>query len=492
MKTKNSFKDVQELTEKESVDHANGGNKVQVPSVHLLVGGFPCKDVSFLNCQKKENDTNVWESRGKTGKTLFNICRYQQDKAESAIMSLYENVVGLAAAPTDKKTGEKFTIHESNLAATLQILKDMTQQTAFAFQVDPRLYAHPQSRPRLYIPAFRDSFLEELRADPVDVYEAIKEVLFLISGGYGIVDVKRFLIPNEHPAIQKYLSELTKSSAELKSDQQQQQQQLGPSEAPSATSADAGEKPRPGSLHRSKTNIAKRRSKAPKLTAKKISKMADQMKWPSRHHDYAASRGMDWSSSRFVLTPENMAEYPGLRALTERELDALAMSGARLSENTLRTLEVSQSLGRSAGVVRVPAAVDEQAGGAPKLLQLGCVTPRARWWLTSENRLNHGMEALNMMGIHYGPQHDDLLMQFGSTLLSDLAGNAFHSGCCGAIFISMFTAVGMSLRSKNGLSLPLGVAGTDEDEGADEEEMSAADAEAALDSLWAEVGAEVE
>lgn len=217
------------------------------------------------------------------------------------------------------------------------------------------------------------------------------------------------------------------------------------------------------------------------MTDKKIAKLAAEMKWPAKHDEVARSKGVDWASQHFSISDEALTKYPGLGALTDREADSLAVHGVRFSEKVLRALEVSQSLGRGGG--------GTSAGGeAGKASSLGCVTPRMKLWLTTLNRINHGMEALNMMGIHYGAKHEELLAQFSSTLVADLAGNAFHSGCCGGIMVAMMTGFGERLVKARGL-VPRGPSGgdgdnNDSDDHMEDVEVSAEDAEATLDALW--------
>ena len=131
-----------------------------MPSVAFVVGGFPCKDVSFLNKLRVEHKFVVRMAKGKTGSTLAKILEYQRKHGGGNVkMGLYENVVGLASPPKSQSVdGLKFTVHDSNLAATMEALQEVLNQIAFVFQVDPRNFGHPQSRPRLYLPAFHMHF----------------------------------------------------------------------------------------------------------------------------------------------------------------------------------------------------------------------------------------------------------------------------------------------------------------------------------------------
>ena len=74
-------------------------------------------------------------------------------------MVLYENVLGLDSPPSSQSVDSlQFTVHDLNLAATMEAMQEVLNQIAFVFQVDPRNFGHPQSRPRLYLPAFQMHF----------------------------------------------------------------------------------------------------------------------------------------------------------------------------------------------------------------------------------------------------------------------------------------------------------------------------------------------
>lgn len=508
-----SFKDVEELSSEtqQIIDRAAPGeSKVKIPKVTMLVGGFPCTDVANMNKNRSQNDRVVWDCKGKTGRTFFNICRYIEE--HPPIMCLFENVKGLAKLPKNAITGEVGTIHDSNLGATLQILQDMAKQVGFAFLLDPRMYGHLQSRPRLYMPTFLKSALSELGIDPAELYNCIASILELISSeGYGHVSLEAHLLPNDHPAVAKHSAEVLAAARESRASAKadgaaaaasavavvkdlpvKEALAKGPSEDLEDTPPTPACRGR-GGRGRGKDRGPGRgptRGKGGKgqgrgcvMTDKKLSKMATAMKWPAKHDEVARSKGIDWASQHFSISDEALTKYPGLGALSDREADCLAVRGVRFSEKVLRGVEVGQSLGRAA----ISSIDDSVSDGSGKARSLGCVTPRMRLWLTSLNRLNHGMEALNMMGIHYGAKHEDLVGS-RSGLLSDLAGNAFHSGCCGGIMVAMMTGFGECLVKAQQL-VPRGVGAGDGDNSSKNSEdedvtMSAADAEATLDALW--------
>lgn len=122
-------------------------------------------------------------------------------------------------------------------------------------------------------------------------------------------------------------------------------------------------------------------------------------------------------------------EYPGIKDLTKRSFDVLIMNGAEFPEIVRRLIDVSQSAGRAKST-------------RADLLQ--CVTPKMAVYMTDLCRLITGQEALRAQGLSWGVKGDAHLMGFTNDLLLDLAGNAFHSGCCAAMLLAMFATVGVA------------------------------------------------
>ena len=72
------FGDVDEMGSEKAKNYKikPGGQLELVPRVRLLVGGFPCKDVSALNTTRMSHRVGVFELSGKTGGTFGKILRY--------------------------------------------------------------------------------------------------------------------------------------------------------------------------------------------------------------------------------------------------------------------------------------------------------------------------------------------------------------------------------------------------------------------------------
>ena len=84
-----------------------------------------------------------------------------------------------------------------------------------------------------------------------------------------------------------------------------------------------------------------------------------------------------------------------------------------------------------------------------------------------------------------GQQRKTLAILLG-VFLQDLAGNAFHIGCASAMLLSMFCSVGEAHREKDSPALPDSVKhlACSTLSSHESEQMSAVDADIALDALW--------
>ena len=153
--------------------------------------------------------------------------------------------------------------------------------------------------------------------------------------------------------------------------------------------------------------------------ATKRARTSSSCKWVERHEaDHA-----DWLEMA-TISQEMLALYPGLRALSTRERDLIACKQLALPTQEAGTVDVSQQESRS-GFHR---------GGS------GCVTPSMRLLLTHLCRLTHGVEAIQMQGIHYGDQHHKL-KDFPSDFLQNIAGNAFHMRMCAISLVAALSVV---------------------------------------------------
>ena len=288
-------------------------------------------------------------------------------------MGLYENVLGLKTPPK-MPSGEKGAIEDSNLAVCFHQLRVALGQVAFAFELDPRCFAHPHSRPRIYMPSFEMAWLQELGLGVETLYKHLATTITKISNGWGLVPMEKFLLDVDHPIVEVAMLAASEKSHDDDED---------------------GE--------------------------------AEEVAWAQKHHDMAKKTGDDWTR-HFVVTEEDRDLFPAVNQLTWRNRDVLATKGITLKTKGLRVVELSQTFGR----------------GFDKTKCIGCLTPSFKAWLTDYNRFILGAEALSMQGISYSEDAGghSALVDYTDSFLLDLAGNAFHAGCCCGMLLSMFVSVG--------------------------------------------------
>ena len=139
-----------------------------VPSFTALTGGFPCKDVSAMNQTRSTQRKVVANKSCKTGSVLQHIMDLldNEDTLMHCIGGFLENVTGLAVPPRGEDK-QPMSLNDSNLA----VLVDRMYKNGwvvFTFHLDPRLFGHPQCRPRFYMIFFSRYVLQSFR-NPDDI-----------------------------------------------------------------------------------------------------------------------------------------------------------------------------------------------------------------------------------------------------------------------------------------------------------------------------------
>ena len=149
--------------------------------------------------------------------------------------------------------------------------------------------------------------------------------------------------------------------------------------------------------------------------------------WLELHETVFKAQNVPWNGGVNALDNSTLAAYPGIRELTNRELDCLRLLRVQFPEKNRRMINVQPSIDR------VTAAQDH----------FGCTTPAQRVWLTDRCRLMLGYEGLLSQGI-YDEDRDPVVRNVPNRLLQDLAGNAFHTGCCLVTTQATFLALALS------------------------------------------------
>jgi len=331
-------------------------------------------------------------------------------KSKGILLGWFENVPGLATPPLDE-FGERLPESRSNLAVGMGML-DSAGFFSCATLLDPRAFAHPVSRQRLWIPFVAKSLLEDLNVSEANMYQGINHFTHVFAMGHGMAVVDDFFLKDDDPALRSML------------------------EVPAIPTRS---RPQPGD---------------------------GGGRWELKHLQHSIRNGTEWWHSS-IADADMKAKHPGVCALTKRELDVLSQLGVAIgdpaaSDHHANIVDTSQSLSQTRKFL---------AGGG-----MFCLTPGMRAWVTVKNRFLHGIEAMYMQGICFPPAQQQLLhdrKHFTSEELTNLAGNAFHTGCCACSILTLLTTLATAQQPRP----PAGSPG----EGFDEE---ADDAESILSSIW--------
>jgi hypothetical protein len=127
-----------------------------------------------------------------------------------------------------------------------------------------------------------------------------------------------------------------------------------------------------------------------------------------------------------------------LGSLARRELEILVLEKVAIPESSRRIVDVSQTCSRT----RVLTSNT-----------LATILPRTRAYLTDRCRSMIGVEALRAQGISWGSESDKKLLQYSSDFLMDMAGNAFHTGCCVTMMLAMIVTLAVGYKRKAGVKV---------------------------------------
>ena len=152
-----------------------------------------------------------------------------------------------------------------------------------------------------------------------------------------------------------------------------------------------------------------------------------------------------------------------------REDSILRFLGVAIPEKKRRLLNLAPSINR------VHFLIDDV---------FPCTTPRQRIYITDVCRFLLGSESLSVQGIHYGGEVQSRVDACEDRLKTDLAGNAFHTGCCGAAMLATLVPVAHAdarARVRAREAAGGGDGGSDEsDEGGEEVD----DGQGVLEEIW--------
>ena len=143
-----------------------------------------------------------------------------------------------------------------------------------------------------------------------------------------------------------------------------------------------------------------------------------------------------WRASHAAFQKRHrLVEFLGIDSqwfvrLSERERDVLRLYYALFARQGVDLRSVDWFLDVSQGIGRVPVG----RGICP------CLCPNGRVWSTLRGRLLTGREKMSLQGLVCGDDYP-AWQSFSDRQLSDLAGNAFSTTVCLAVFVSVFATV---------------------------------------------------
>lgn len=374
--------------------------KVQaVPRVNDLLAGFPCKDVSGLNgaaCNHRA--VCVGDQAAKGGHTagpFHDIVSYAASVSSLKSM-LLENVVGLAAKDkeSDRSNLDFCAAHLARHGWHLH-----------CWRLGPRLFGCPVSRPRLWMMVLRMADIEAAGVSLDGVTKIANEAMQACVQGE-IRHLDDFLFQEDHQEIIDMMRQ-AQSSAKISS---------------SASSAPASaQKWVQQYMEACDTSNSRKRSRA--------------------RHDME-TRG--FSRKDAGPTPPEFWEpihpnaevaslFPGVLALSDRQLSVLATWGVRVNNLT----DIAE---REPRVVNV--GMTSQYARPSALGESGCVTPTGELFLAHRLRKVSGHESMFLQGMHFG-EAESAVSSFETVETQELAGNAFHVYCCAAAFLSKEVVVAL-------------------------------------------------
>ena len=155
---------------------------------------------------------------------------------------------------------------------------------------------------------------------------------------------------------------------------------------------------------------------------------------PETSHDVTSYYGsLPHAAKSPSVEPSFGMACPGIKELTERQCRLLHEAAPNTPQESPQIVDLSQSSSRTRSAA--------PAGGE---LVVPCITPRGLFYHTGRMRKLLGLECLRLQGIWY----DDLkgfpqVLATDNRALQDLAGNAFHGCCCGALLLATLMAISM-------------------------------------------------
>lgn len=378
------FKDAPQLGRRTTYD-AIGDRAAEVPSVHCLIGGFPCTDASSLNLKAATSAraTCVMNGDLSTGSCFHGVREYARRHRDTLQIIILENVPGLL---------RQSDVGMSNADMVVEFLREEGYFVK-VWMMCPRLFGAPQRRRRLWFLAIKRTLLADtgLTEDQAEVILVNTMNTFV---GSQPQEVDQYLFDEEDPLVRRYFAECN-----------------------ALRLASAGSDMDVNELTRMNWGLFAALDSSKRARAKKTTAVA----WGPKHWKHFMDNELDWFAAS---GPEADLEqyFPGLQVVHPREYEILYLQGIRsFPDLPTRVIETSQSLQRGSG--------ETSPVCCPTM------TPSGRKYVSSRCRFLLGAEQLRLQNVWLDPE---VLSCFPNKLLADLAGNAFETSCCCAVVCAAF------------------------------------------------------
>ena len=348
-----------------------------MPSVNEVFAGFPCTDVSNLNVHRRSNANSATISDGSLSTGACFHSILRYCDGHDVDLLILENVRGLRR---QLRTCKKLLAAKGYVSCV--------------FLISPIVFGVPQSRPRFWFACARKRLIKNEAAFVRECEDAMQRF-----AGHSLTPLDSYLLSDSDPLVNCVLDRSDRSD-------------------------------RPD--HRCRSVPCGSSSSMPL--------------WVSRHIAMCELRGRSWSSVTDCVCGDMLRLFPGLGALVPREIDGLGTLGISCPDtrpDCPLVVDVSQGFDRAnIGNLSGGSRASEEDSLQIRSAISPCVTPRSRLYHTRRGRLLVGYELLRLQGIVFSDQElDRRLRTVTNELCHDLAGNAFNTQTCLAVYLALIIAV---------------------------------------------------
>ena len=284
------FRDTSKLGEATGEDVVSG-DRLPIPvDAKFAAFGWPCTDVSSENMHS-DSSTNrscVLDGTLSTGSVFKGVVEYAKNHGAELLVLHNENVPRLATL------GKGCAI--DNLSAACWLLSRECDMFTKVWQLDPRAFGVPVSRPRLHFPSFARKELRKIGLTDEKADKILSDIMVRLVGSE-LAPVDAYLLDETDPVLHHFMYQ----------------------------------------------------HKEHDFTAEQLSAQSS-LKWPRKHESTAARSGQSWFHQTYP-SEETMRLYRGLRIMQVREIDlVMTKRVTQFPEAQQRFVDAGPSADRAAVV----------------------------------------------------------------------------------------------------------------------------------------------